>query len=332
MRLVSETIDDIQHRVLSKLLQQSTPVVQATRGEFRELLGVTLVLTNPRARLGRGIRQGRLFSCLGELLWYLSGSNSLDFISYYIPKYREESADGMTIKGSYGERLFRSRQIYRVLRLLRTKKTSRRAVLQIFMPKDLNNPKEVPCTISLQFIARDGKLDLIASMRSNDALFGLPHDIFSFTMIQEIAARHLGLKLGKYTHFVGSLHLYSDQLEKAQNYVDDGLQRRVPMPPMPLTPPLPRIKVLVRAESSIRATGKPPEDTKNLEKYWIDLVVLLRAFYYIKKKDTKGLHRMKARLSNDHYHQYIEMKAAHLAKSPTPKDHPFQSLLDLSTR
>lgn len=332
MRLVSETIDDIQHRVLSKLLQQSTPVVQATRGEFRELLGVSLVLTNPRARLGRGIRQGRLFSSLGELLWYLSGSNNLDFITYYIPKYREESSDGRTIQGSYGERLFKSKQIYRVLKLLRTKSTSRRAVLQIFMPRDLNNPKEVPCTISLQFIARNGKLDLIASMRSNDALFGLPHDIFSFTMIQEIAARHLGLKLGKYIHFVGSLHLYSDQLEKAQGYVGDGLQRRVPMPPMPLTPPLPRIRALVRAESSIRSTGRSLENTKNLEKYWIDLIILLRAFYYIKKKDSKGLHRMKARLSNDHYHQYIEMKAIHLRKPPAPKDYPFQNSLDLPTR
>lgn len=330
MRLVSETVDDIQYRVLSKLLNKSTSIVQATRGEFREILGSTLVLTNPRARLGRGIRQGRLFSGLGELLWYLSGSNSLDFISYYIPKYRDESSDGVTIKGSYGERIFRSEQIHRILALLKNRKTSRRAVLQIFMPEDLQNPKEVPCTISLQFFSRNNMLDLIVSMRSNDALIGLPHDIFSFTMIQEIAARHLGLELGKYIHFVGSLHLYSQQVKDAENYIADGLQRRVAMPAMPIGDPFPRIQALVDAERHIRETGKTPGSTKNMENYWADFVTLLRAYYYIRKKDSKGLHRMKERLTTDHYHQYIEMRARKIMENRAPDPLSIQNLLDLS--
>ena len=66
-----------------------------------------------------------------------------------------------------------------------------------------------PCTCTLQFLARGVKLDLIVYMRSNDVIKGLPHDIFCFTMLQEIAARRLSLEPGIYKHCVGSLHLYS---------------------------------------------------------------------------------------------------------------------------
>ena len=50
-----------------------------------------------------------MFSSLGELLWYLTGDNRLDFMEPYIPRYRDESEDGVTVYGGYGPRLFRQR-------------------------------------------------------------------------------------------------------------------------------------------------------------------------------------------------------------------------------
>src|SRR6267143_618950 len=43
-------------------------------------------------------------SPLGELMWYLSASNALDFIQYYIPQYPEFSDDGCTLNGAYPTR------------------------------------------------------------------------------------------------------------------------------------------------------------------------------------------------------------------------------------
>ena len=37
---------------------------------------------------------------------------------------------------------------------------------------------------------------LVVHMRSNDVFMGFPHDVFAFTMIQEILANDLGVKLG----------------------------------------------------------------------------------------------------------------------------------------
>ena len=64
-------------------------------------------------------------------------------------------------------------------------------------------------------------------MRSNDVYLGLPHDVFSFTMIQEIVARLLGVEMGDYTHFAGSLHLYDEHADDAACLLDrDGSNRR----------------------------------------------------------------------------------------------------------
>lgn len=324
---MAETLDDLQHRVLKLLLDKPTHIIQATRGQARELSAVCLVLKNPRARLGRGTRQGRLFSSLGELLWYLAGSDNLEFIAYYIPEYRNESSDGRTVRGAYGRRLFRSNQIYKVVDLLREKSTSRRAVLQLFKQSDLRNDIEVPCTISIQLLVRDSKLDMIASMRSNDAYMGLPHDVFSFTMIQEIVARELGIHVGRYTHFVGSLHLYEKHEDQARKFVQDGYQRRQEMPAMPSGSPRSAIRALLSAERTIREHSGRPNKQPPLESYWTDLIMLLMAFKRIKRKDYRGARRLKGKLSTNYYDQYIDLKAP---RNPHPEDEPVQSALELN--
>ncbi len=112
MYITAVTLDDLMRRVLGKLVRSDSRN-KASRGGTRELRSVLLRLTNPRARLSHTERKGKVFSGLGELLWYLARSNDLEFISYYLDQYRKESEDGATVYGAYGPRLFdrvRSRQ------------------------------------------------------------------------------------------------------------------------------------------------------------------------------------------------------------------------------
>ena len=78
-------------------------------------------------------------------------------------------------------------------------------------------------------------------MRSNDAFLGLPHDVFCFTMLQEIVARTLSIEVGNYKHVVGSLHLYEQRMRAR----DDSSMRlaiaKIAMPPMPAGNPWPRL-------------------------------------------------------------------------------------------
>jgi thymidylate synthase len=200
MRFEAETLDDALLALYPELLSRQSNVT-ASRGDNTEILGVLIQIDRARARLSRSETRGKLFSSLGELLWYLTGDNRLDFIEPYVSRYREESEDGgISVYGGYGPRLLRQRghdQIRNVIALLRERSTSRRAVVQIFNAEDIaGKHKDIPCTTTLQFFVRNECVHLIATMRSNDAYIGLPHDVFCFTMLQEIVARTLDCEIG----------------------------------------------------------------------------------------------------------------------------------------
>jgi thymidylate synthase len=310
MFISERTVDDLLRRVIDKILK-SGGRTRATRGETKELVGVSLRLTDPRARLSHTEKKGKVFSGLGELLWYLAKSDDVKFISYYLRQYSHDSEDGRTIYGAYGPRMFNMRgvdQIANVIRLLRDRPGSRRAVVQLFNAEDLvGSRREIPCTCTLQFILRANALDLIAVMRSNDAFLGMSHDVFSFTMLQEILARTLQTEVGEYRHFVGSLHLYAEHIDAARAYLDEGWQPTVgvAMPPMPWADPWPAIKSLLGAERAIRNGREPPKSVESLDPYWRDLVRLLQVFRACNGGDRRQLPALRRKMTCRVFDEYI---------------------------
>lgn len=158
MYLQAGTLDDLLRRVFDRLLRSGRST-GPSRGDALELIGTVLELTNPRARLSRTETKGTLFSCLGEFLWYMSGTRDIHFISHYIPDYSKFS--GNRPHGAYGPRIFRMRGKYnqytRVRDLLRERPDTRRAVIQLFNAEDIERDyKDVPCTCTVQLLLRDG--------------------------------------------------------------------------------------------------------------------------------------------------------------------------------
>lgn len=309
----AQTLDDLLYKVLEKLTKGPFDLI-TSRGETSELIGVLLRLKNPLSRLSRAESRSNLFSALGELLWYLSKENRLDFISHYLSKYNNESEDNITVFGGYGPRFFNFRescnQIENVIKLLKERPSSRRAVIQIFDAEDIaKHHIEIPCTCTLQFFIRNKKLHMITSMRSNDALIGLPHDIFCFTMIQEIIANSLNCNLGEYFHAIGSLHLYKKDLRRAKQYLSEGFQStKYIMPSMPKGDPWPIIGNLLKIESGIREKGKIDISAFNLNVYWSDISRLLMIYSLKKKGDINGAKKIQAEISANVYDCYIRQK------------------------
>ncbi len=76
---------------------------------------------------GHSRTEGRssLLSSLGEVLWYLSGSDRLKHIEYYIPEYRSlinASSRAVRGPGAYGPRLFGDGDHSQMAKLLRIMK------------------------------------------------------------------------------------------------------------------------------------------------------------------------------------------------------------------
>lgn len=330
----AENVDDLMRRVFVRLLSghKRNNKVVASKGANTEVFGALLELTNPRARLGRSKSRARVFSPLGELMWYLSGSDELEPIRYYLKKYYKFSDDGKTVNGAYGKRLFgpgrsagqpEADEWQRVIDTLRESADSRNAVIQIYANADgrkrgpdNKRSKDIPCTCTLHFVIRKKRLHLHVHMRSNDAHWGMPHDIFSFTMLQEIAARELDVEVGSYQHSVASLHLYDDKGElkprtDAQAFLDEGLFGEVPMPPMPLGDPWPSIREVLRAEAEIRGGNLDFEPSAGLAPYWRDFIILLRAYALTERQGGNGIDQLLGQLNHDVYRLYI---LDHLAK------------------
>ena len=176
---------------------------------------------------------------------------------------------------------------------------------------------------------------MLTSMQSNDAFLGLPHDVFAFTLLQEILARSLTLELGSYKHSVGSLHLYNKHFEQVAQYLDEGWHEKVLMPAMPTEDPWPSIQILLRAECDLRE-GRPLDVGQlKLAPYWLDLVRLLEVYRHFKNtqvpevdadKEFAAIDGIKKMMSTRMYDPYIDKKKTR-AKPPSSVSRPGQLFL-----
>ena len=251
-----------------------------------------------------------LFSCLGKLLWYLAGSDSYEFIRYYIPKYPNE--EGATnLQDAYGPRLRPAGkdQLRWIIEILQKKPNSRRAVIPIYGEQDCSTDlPEVPCTCTLQFLLRKGRLELLVHMRSNDAYVGLPNDMFAFTMIQELVARALGVEVGQYKHLVGSLHLYEANWKDAARFLEEGWQKKQLMPFMPLGDQFDNLTTILKLERALRK-GRDPKKPLSLPPYWQDILQLLRIYKAYKEgAPSVEIRRLQMGMSSEAYGPFIETK------------------------
>lgn len=166
---------------------------------------------DPRDRLVP--RDGlNLAFALQECFAYWNGLNP-GLVQRYNSQMESYMTDGELNGSAYGARLRTTQgdQINRVIKQLAENPETRRAVMVIHQPSVENyDGKDVACTIYLHPLIRDGQLDLIANLRSQDMLWGYPYDVQAFQWIQEVLAGLLDVDLGRYIHAMNSCHYYTE--------------------------------------------------------------------------------------------------------------------------
>ena len=275
IKVEADNINEIQLQLFSHLSQNGKKVI--SRGmEVLEVYPVLIKLTNIQNRCTTLLkRKWNYIFALGELTWHLSKSNELNFINYYTKNWNIASDDGISIKQScYGKKLFDSSVWDRLIRELTADNGTRRAVINLYdNDNSLGlNLQDVSCTIALHFIIRDNKLDLIVNMRSNDVIWGLPNDIFVFTMIQEMLARQINIELGDYFHQINSLHVYQRHYDKMIEILDFSEYFDFSMPDME---EINHIENFIFQEKEIREEREYDSDFP-LNPYWKNLLNVLK--------------------------------------------------------
>ena len=188
-------------------------------GPTREILHVAISVADPRQRwvVSREPPLNLAFA-LAEIVWIMTGRRDLAFLDYWNRRYRDFVGPGPELHGAYGYRLRHHLgvdQLERAYRVLDGNPDTRQVVLQIWDSReDLPAPdgtpadRDVPCNVAAMPKIRDGKLEWLQVIRSNDMMLGVPHNFVQFTSMQEILAGWLGVECGSYAQVSDSLHVY----------------------------------------------------------------------------------------------------------------------------
>ncbi len=263
-------MDDMYKRVLRDLSKGAD--VTASMGKTKELWGYSFRLSNPRDRIVYNpVRVFNIYQAVGWWIWMISGRSDFNFINYYNINAPQFSYDLRQIEGAYGPRLFGAgafRQIPRIIEGLQKKASSRRTVAVVFDAAHDNRERdtvvgpdgrkragEIPCTLSLQFLLRGGKVNCITTMRSQDAYGLLPQDVFHFTMFQELVAASVKAEVGEYLHQAGSFHYYPDRVKMFDETINAAVPDRGQMPSMIQGDQQERMRGAIALEERIRVNA-----------------------------------------------------------------------------
>jgi len=211
-----------------KLIWQRGEEVNSRGSKQKELLFQSFTLTDPTAL--DITSKARKFSkdyAISEWLWYLSKDRSAINIGKLAKIWSNIADEAGEVESNYGSYFWP--QWHWVINELLSDNDTRRATIVVNQPHHKQaNVKDYPCTHYIHFFIRNGKLHMGVNMRSNDIVFGLCNDVFTFCLFQqmmlnELKSRGLDVELGEYHHHAGSLHLYEMHFAKAEKVLAEPL-------------------------------------------------------------------------------------------------------------
>lgn len=208
-----------------KCLEDYGEIVESRIGKTKHLTDVTFVVRNPYHNVCVNTQRNMsLKYMLGEIDWYMSGSNKVADIAKYAKMWNDLTDDGETVNSAYGYRIFHKfgfNQLEHCIEKLKKNPYDRQAVIHI---KEADNKptKDTPCTCLIQFTCQNGKLNAHTYMRSNDIWLGLPYDMAFFTVLLQIVSTMTGIPVGTYYHTVGDLHVYERHWNKDVKHSSKG--------------------------------------------------------------------------------------------------------------
>lgn len=186
-----------------------------------EISPLTLILSNPRNRFIQ-LKTINYPLIVIKQIYSLIGKVNMEAFDFYEKSFNASKNSAAYL---YSDLLHSNihKQLLQSYNLLTKDPLSRQAVLKIGLSKkdEVTNP----ITISIQFIYRASKLNMIAHLRSNELWKGLATDLHFIIFLQEVLAAWLKVEIGTYTHIIGSAHIYDENLPFAEEFISNTYQQ-----------------------------------------------------------------------------------------------------------
>ncbi len=163
-------------------------------------------------------------SIVYELLWFLRGETSVDYLRENGVTIWDEWADEEGQLGPIYGYQWRSwptqsgdniDQMAEVVKQIRANPESRRLIVSAWNVGQLAEMALPPCHLLFQFYVADQRLSCQLYQRSADVFLGVPFNIASYALLTLLVAQVTGLKPGEFIHTLGDAHLYTNHLKQA---------------------------------------------------------------------------------------------------------------------
>ena len=207
------TVDDIRQYFIQELRDENF-TVDRTNSKTIELIGASFI-ADEEAIFG----EPNTSYIDAELDWYLGCSTNINDIRYKDepPQAWQYAANEYgEINSNYGKLIFDDkyyRQFDNVVNELNHEPDSRRAVMiynrpSIWTEFDENGKNDFICTNAVSYYIRDGYLQSVVQMRSNDVVFGYKNDYAWQRYVMNMVANEVDCEVGSLTWQVQNLHVY----------------------------------------------------------------------------------------------------------------------------
>jgi thymidylate synthase len=164
-----------------------------------------------------------------ELIWMVNGDTNVKYLNDNMVtmwnKWAPPSGDLGPVYG-YQLRKFNGEldQLSKLIHNIKTDKHSRRHLVSLWNPLQLNDMVLPPCHFAFQFyISPDNKVSLNVFMRSCDLFVGFPYDFALYATLLKIIAKECDLKPYMLQFNITDCHIYENHVKGVIKYINNPI-------------------------------------------------------------------------------------------------------------
>lgn len=161
-----------------------------------------------------------------EFDWFINGETNIKrFQDANVTIWNEWADNNGDLGPVYGYQMLNFNneninQLENLINSLKLNKDSRRHIISLWNPIQLNKMALPPCYLYFQFyVDKNSKVNMFVVQRSGDLFLGIPYDIALFSKILLYIASETNLKANKLEVQIIDAHIYKNQIESIQEYL-----------------------------------------------------------------------------------------------------------------